>query len=240
MVMVALHLGSGLATAEHVATLLAVLLDIDGTLVDSNDAHARAWEYALLHFGHDIAFEKLRGLIGKGGDKLLAEAVGIDAESPHGKQIDQLRGRTFMRDYLPRLRPFPKARELLLRLREDGLLLVVATSAKRSEMAALLEVCEASDVIHAHTSSDDAENSKPDPDILQAALQKAKVSASESSMLGDTPYDVEAARRCGMGTVAVRSGGWGDVALEGALAIYADVGDLLAHYEQSPFARRPG
>jgi HAD superfamily hydrolase (TIGR01509 family) len=221
-----------------VATLLAVLLDIDGTLVDSNDAHARAWEDALGHFGHSVPFEKLRALIGKGGDKLLAEAAGVDKDSPHGKQIDQLRERMFMRDHLPKLRPFPKARELLLRLRDDGLLLVVATSAKRSEMKALLEVCQASDVIHAHTSSDDADNSKPDPDIIQAALQKAEVSASESSMLGDTPYDVEAARRCGVGTVAVRSGGWGDAALEGALAIYGDVADLLAHYEQSPFVRR--
>jgi HAD superfamily hydrolase (TIGR01509 family) len=220
-----------------VATLLAVLLDIDGTLVDSNDAHAHAWEDALRHFGHDVPFEKVRALIGKGGDKLLAEAAGIDPGSPLGKEIDQLRGRTFMRDYLPQLRPFPKARELLLRLRDDGLLLVVATSAKRSEMAALLEVCEASDLVHAHTSSDDADNSKPAPDILQAALQKAHVSASEGAMLGDTPYDVEAARRCGLGTVAVRSGGWGDAALKGALAVYADVADLLAHYDQSPFAR---
>jgi HAD superfamily hydrolase (TIGR01509 family) len=223
-----------------VATLLAVLLDIDGTLVDSNDAHARAWETALEHFGHDVAFEKLRALIGKGGDKLLAEAVGVDKDSPLGKQIDQLRERTFMRDYLPRLRPFPKARELLLRLREDGLFLVVATSAKPSEMDALLELCGASDVVHARTSSNDAENSKPDPDIIQAALQKAKVSPSESSMLGDTPYDIEAARRCGVGTVAVRSGGWGNAELKGALAIYGDVADVLAHYEQSPFAHAIG
>jgi HAD superfamily hydrolase (TIGR01509 family) len=223
-----------------VATLLAALLDIDGTLVDSNDAHARAWEDALRHFGHDVAFETLRALIGKGGDKLLAEVLGVDKNSALGKQIEQRRQRTFIVDYLPRLKPFPKARELLLRLRDDGLILVVATSAKRSEMDALLEICRASDLIHAHTSSDDADNSKPDPDIIQAALQKAEVSASESAMLGDTPYDIEAARRCGVGTVAVRSGGWEDAALEGALAIYADVADLLAHYEQSPFAGRRG
>jgi HAD superfamily hydrolase (TIGR01509 family) len=223
-----------------VATLLAALLDIDGTLVDSNDAHARAWEEALRHFGHDVAFEQLRALIGKGGDKLLAETAGVDKDSAQGKQIDQLRQRTFMRDYLPRLKPFPKARDLLLRLRDDGLFLVVATSAKRSEMNALLEICGATDVIHAHTSGDDADNSKPDPDIIQAALRKAQVSASESSMLGDTPYDIEAARRCGVGTVALRSGGWGDAALEDALAIYDDVEDLLAHYEQSSFARRRG
>jgi HAD superfamily hydrolase (TIGR01509 family) len=229
-----------LAASEHVANLRAVLLDIDGTLVDSNDAHARAWEEALDHFGHSVPFDRLRALIGKGGDKLLAEVARIDKETPQGKQIDQLRERTFVRDYLPRLKPFPKARELLLRLREDGLRLVVATSAKRSEMDALLELCGASDLVHAHTSSDEADKSKPDPDIIQAALRKAEASAGECSMLGDTPYDVEAAGRCGVSAVGLRSGGWGDAELEGALAIYDDVADLLAHYEQSPFAQRRG
>lgn len=220
------------------AALRAVLLDIDGTLVDSNDAHAHAWEEALRHFGHDVPFEKVRALIGKGGDKLLAEAAGIDKETPHGKAIDQRRERTFKRDYLPRLKPFPEARELLRRLREEGLCLVVATSAQRAEMDALLELCGASELIDANTSSDDADKSKPDPDIIQAALRKADVSANEALMLGDTPYDLEAARRSGVETVAVRSGGWGDDALAGALAIYTDVADLRAHYDESPFARR--
>lgn len=219
------------------ATLRAVLLDIDGTLVDSNDAHARAWQGALEHFGHSVAFETLRALIGKGGDKLLAEAVGVDKASPHGEAVDALRGRTFLREELPRLRPFPRARDLLVRLRDDGLRLVVATSAKRAEMDALLELCAATDLIDANTSSDDADNSKPDPDIVEAALQKGGVSAGESLMLGDTPYDVEAARRCGVSTVAVRSGGWDDAALDGALEIYDDVAALLARYDDSPFAR---
>jgi HAD superfamily hydrolase (TIGR01509 family) len=218
----------------------AVLLDIDGTLVDSNDAHAQAWEEALAHFGHRLPFARVRALIGKGGDKLLAEAAGIDKESALGKQIDQRRERTFMRDFLPRLKPFPGARELLLRLRDDGVRRVVATSAKRSEMEALLDICGASGLIDAHTSSDDADNSKPDPDIIQAALQKAGVPASASVMLGDTPYDLEASSRCDVGSVAVRSGGWEDAALASALAIYDDVADLLAHYAESPLALRRG
>jgi HAD superfamily hydrolase (TIGR01509 family) len=215
-----------------------VLLDIDGTLVDSNDAHARAWKDALDHFNHSVPFEKVRALIGKGGDKLLAEVAGIDKNSPHGKEIDHVRERTFMRDHLPQLKPFPRAQELLQRLRDDGLRLVVATSAKGSEMEALLDICGAADLVHAHTTSDDVDNSKPDPDIIQAALKKGEASASESLMLGDTPYDVEASRRCGVSTVGVRSGGWGDGELDGALAIYDDVADLLAHYDQSPFARQ--
>lgn len=214
-----------------------MLLDIDGTLVDSNDAHARAWKDALEHFGHEVAFERVRALIGKGGDKLLAEAAGLDKASPHGKEIDHWRERAFMRDHLPRLKPFPMVQELLVRLRDDGLRLVVATSAKRAEMDALLDICGARHLMHAHASSDDAEKSKPDPDIVQAALQKADVPAAESLMLGDTPYDVEAAQLGGVSTVAVRSGGWNDAALQSALAIYDDVADLLSHYDASPFTR---
>jgi HAD superfamily hydrolase (TIGR01509 family) len=223
-----------------VSIVRAVLLDIDGTLVDSNDAHARAWQTALEHFGHRVPFEKLRALIGKGGDKLLAEAVGIDESSAHGKEVSQLRERIFLHDHVPHLKPFPKARELLQRMRDDGHRLVVATSAKRSEMDVLLEICGARDLVHANTSSDDADNSKPDPDIIQAALQKAEVPAEASLMLGDTPYDVAAATRAGVGTVALRSGGWGDAALHGALAIYADVAAVLSEYDDSPFAQRGG
>jgi HAD superfamily hydrolase (TIGR01509 family) len=217
----------------------AVLLDIDGTLIDSNDAHARAWEQAARHFGHEIPFDRLRALIGKGGDKLLAEAAGIDKDSAQGQAIDELRGQLFMRDHLPRLKPFPQARELLVRMRDDGLRLVVATSAKQEEMNALLDVVGARDLVHAQTSSDDAERSKPDPDIIHAALTQAQVPGEAALMLGDTPYDIEAASRSGVRTVAVRSGGWGDGALEGALAIYNDVADLLALYDASPFSVGP-
>lgn len=220
------------------ADLRAVLLDVDGTLVDSNDAHARAWVDALEHFGHAASFEQVRRLIGKGGDKLLRELADIDVESEQGKEIEQLRGQLFMHEHLPQLRPFPKARELLLRLRRDGLYLVVATSAKQAEMDALLEVCGAREIVDACTSSDDAERSKPDPDIIRAALAKAEALPSECLMLGDTPYDVESARRAYVPTVALRSGGWADGDLAHAVAIYDDVADLLAHYAQSPFAKR--
>jgi HAD superfamily hydrolase (TIGR01509 family) len=218
----------------------AVLLDVDGTLVDSNDAHARAWEQALAHHGHNIPFERLRSLIGKGGDKLLAEAAGVDQRSPHGRAIDTLRTQLFRRGYLPRLRPTPGARELVLRLRQAGLRLVVATSAKAAELQGLLDVCGARELVHAHTSSDDAERSKPDPDIVQAALQQASVPAGAALMLGDTPYDIEAARRCGVSTVALRCGGWDDAALAGAAAIYDDPAELLKRFEESPFRLAPG
>jgi HAD superfamily hydrolase (TIGR01509 family) len=216
----------------------AVLLDIDGTLVDSNDAHARAWADTLAQFGHDVPFERVRSLIGEGGDKLLIQVAGIEKDSPEGQRIDKARGERFMCDYMPHLKPLPKARELLGRMREDGLTLVAATSAKKAEMDALLELCGANDLVHAATSSDDADRSKPDPDIIQAALVKAKATPTAALMLGDTPYDIDAARRAGVDALAVRSGGWGTEALDGAIAIYDDVADLLARYADSPLGRR--
>jgi HAD superfamily hydrolase (TIGR01509 family) len=216
----------------------AVLLDIDGTLVDSNDAHARAWVDTLAQFGHDVPFERVRSLIGKGGDKLLIQAAGIEKDSQEGQRIDKARAERFMRGYLPHIKPQPQARELLARMREDGLTLVVATSAKKAEMDALLDICGAQDLVHAETSSDDADRSKPDPDIVVAALQKAKVAPTAALMLGDTPYDVDAARRAGVDALAVRSGGWDTAALDGAIAIYDDVADLLARYADSPLGRR--
>jgi HAD superfamily hydrolase (TIGR01509 family) len=212
----------------------AILLDIDGTLVDSNDAHAHAWVLAFQHYGHSVTFEQVRALIGKGGDKLVQELVGIDVKSPRGKELEEYRGGLFMRDYLPRLQPFAHVRELLQRLADDGYYLVVATSAKNAEMTQLLEVCGVQDLIHACTSSEDVEQSKPDPDIIHAALATANAQPAESLLLGDTPYDITAAKNAQVQTIALRSGGWDDAALAAAIAIYDDVADLLARYDQSP------
>jgi phosphoglycolate phosphatase-like HAD superfamily hydrolase len=140
----------------------AVLLDIDGTLIDSNDAHARAWVDAFAEFGRTVPFERVRPLIGKGGDKLMPEVSGLDSESGEGKRISERRAALFRERYLPTIKPFPRATELLERLRADGINLVVATSAKKDELEPLLAICDASRLISARTSSDDAENSKPD------------------------------------------------------------------------------
>lgn len=214
--------------------LRAVLLDVDGTLVDSNDAHARAWVDAFAEFGREVAFERVRPLIGKGGDKLMPEVSGLDPESVEGTRLAARRAAIFRERYLPKVEAFPRATELLQRLHADGLTLVVATSAKKAELEPLLELCRATHLVTARTSSDDAENSKPDPDIVAAALARAKVPASDALMLGDTPYDIEAAARAAVDTIALRSGGWDDAALVRALAIYSSASDLLAHYDESP------
>jgi HAD superfamily hydrolase (TIGR01509 family) len=215
-----------------------VLLDIDGTLVNSNDAHAHAWFQAMSEAGVKADIATVRRLIGKGGDKLLPEATGIDPESAKGKAISDRRGEIFKADHLPTLLPFPGVRELLTRMKAEGLRLAVASSAKEDELKGLLPVCGADEFVEASTSSDDAENSKPDPDIIHAALETLKLPADRVILLGDTPYDVEAATRAGVEVVALRCGGWGDADLAGAVAVYENPGDLLARFGESPFARR--
>lgn len=214
------------------------LLDIDGTLVDSNDAHAHAWVQALAEHQITVSFEKVRNLIGKGGDKLLPEAAGIDAQSAEGKAISKLRGELFQRDYLPHLSSFPKVFELMARMKKSGLRLVVASSAKDDELHGLLRICGADEFIDEKTSSDDAPNSKPSPDIVEAALKKIGLPADQVLLLGDTPYDVEAAGRAGVAAVGLRCGGWKDADLAGAIAIYDDPADLLLHFDSSPFRKR--
>ena len=215
----------------------AVILDVDGTLVDSNDAHAAAWIDAAREAGHDVPLEKARRLIGMGGDKLVPELLGIEQDSPEGKRIGERRKEIFKTRYLPNLGAFPDTDKLLQRMHETGIKLVVASSAEADELEVLLEIAGASGLVEERTSSSDAEHSKPDPDIVQVAVSSAGVDASETIMLGDTPYDLEAATRAGVRLVAVRCGGWNDEDFGGAIAVYDAPADILAHYDTSPFAR---
>lgn len=218
-------------------SLRTILLDIDGTLIDSNDGHARAWVAALARHGYDVPFERVRPLIGKGGDKVLPELTGLDPDSGEAERIGAARAEIFGRDELPALRPTPGARALLEHLRDLGYDLVVATSAKEAEVTALLTQAGVADLIGTAASADDAERSKPHPDIVQAALGKAGSQPSQSIMLGDTPYDVEAATRARVPIVALRCGGWDDASLAGAAAVYDHPADLLARFGDSPIGR---
>jgi HAD superfamily hydrolase (TIGR01509 family) len=214
-----------------------VLLDIDGTLIDSNDAHASSWVDVFREFGReDITFDRVRPLIGMGGDKLLPRLTGLDHESDLARRMTARRKEVFNTMYLPRLRAFPGVHELLARFKEDGLRLVVATSAEREELNKLLEQAGLEELVDRKTSSSDADRSKPDPDIIHAALTRGKLTAGEAVMLGDTPYDVEAAGRAGVVCVAVRCGGWDDRALAGAVEIHDDAAALLSSYQNTIFA----
>lgn len=218
--------------------LQGVLVDVDGTLIDSNDAHAQAWVEALARGGIHVSFARVRRLIGMGSDHLLPQLTGIDLQSARGQELRQWRKEIFISRYLPILRPFPGARALLQRMRDDGLQLVVASSAEAEELDALLRTAGVSDLIATTTSSSDADHSKPNPDILQAALARASLASANVLMLGDTPYDIAAAQTAGIDTVVFRCGGWTDAQLTGAIAIYEDPADLLAHYATSPFVQR--
>jgi HAD superfamily hydrolase (TIGR01509 family) len=212
----------------------AVILDVDGTLIDTNDAHAHAWVDVCRDFGYEVAFGEVRRMIGMGGDRVLPRLTGQSEDSDIGKEMKERRGKIFRERYLPGCRPFPGARELLQRMKDEGMTLVVATSASKDDMAALLKAANVDDLIEAKASSSDADASKPAPDIVEAALANAGAEASDAVMLGDTPYDVKASNRAGVRCIALRSGGWDDDALADAAAIYTDTADLLAHFGESP------
>ncbi len=219
--------------------LKGAILDIDGTLIDSNDAHAHAWIEAMTEQGYTIPFEKVRPLIGMGGDKVLPEVLGISKDSPQGKTLDQRRSEIFQQRYLPSVRAFPHAGELLQHMHDQGLKLVIATSSKKEELNKLLNIIgpHISDLFTQETTSSDAPQSKPNPEVVEVALQKSGSKPDEVVMIGDTAFDIEAAAKAGVKTIAFRCGGWSDSDLKGAIAIYNDPADLLAHYDKSPLAR---
>ena len=200
----------------------AAIFDVDGTLVDSNHAHAGAFVEAFHEFGFEIPFEKARRLIGKGSDKLIPELIGRYDEA-----IAERKKAIFRQRYLPALRAFACVEALLAALRSRGLKLALASSAAADELDALLEVAHAGRYFDAKTDADDAERSKPDPDIVQAALRKLALPAGRCVMVGDTPYDAQAAHRAGVAFVGVRCGGWPDADLRRALGVYDDPCDLL-------------
>lgn len=218
--------------------LKAILLDIDGTLVRSNDEHAQAWADALRQFGYDVPWQEIRSWIGMGGDKILPRIDQRlnDKEKP-GTEISRVRQEIFLSQYLPQLRPQDGARALLEQLRARSLRRVAATSAKRDELDSILAAGGISGCIDIATTADDAARSKPDADVIEAALKKAGLSADEGIYLGDTPYDVAAAHKAEMIVVALRCGGWGDADLRDAEAIYDSPAELLRRLDESPIGR---
>lgn len=217
----------------------AVIFDVDGTLVDSVDLHAQAWKEAFQHFGYDFDLGEVRHQIGKGSDKLIPHFLPPKEVDHIGKELDQYRGKLWKSKYLPLVKAFPKVRELFERILQDGKRIVLASSAKGDELEAYKKIAGIDDLVEKETSSDDVENSKPDPDIIHAAMQKlGGVHPHEVIMVGDTPYDVEAAKKADVPTIAVLCGGFPEVELNGAgaVAIYRNPEDLLQHYEDSPLA----
>lgn len=220
----------------------AVIFDVDGTLIDSVDLHAQAWQDAFREFGHEIAFDAIRGQIGKGGDQLLPVFLSQAEIDAQGKALESRRSEIVKQRYLSQVKPFPKVRDLLQRIQADGMRIALASSAKADELEVYKKAAHIEDLLQAETSSDDAEASKPNPDIFEAALQQlGGLRADQAIVVGDTPYDAEAAGKAGLRTIGLLCGGWPDDALKqaGCIATYRDPADLLDRYDSSPLARSP-
>jgi HAD superfamily hydrolase (TIGR01509 family) len=218
----------------------AVIFDIDGTLLDSVDLHAAAWVEAFRHFGVEVAEAEVRRQIGKGGDQLMPVFLPAERVEREGSAIEDYRSDLFKRDYLPKVTPFPGVRALFARIRAEGHVIALASSGKESEVAHYQEILGIADLVDVATSSDDADRSKPHPDIFEAAVKKlAPRKVRDILVVGDTPYDAEAARKAGLPTLGVLCGGFpeADLSAAGCIAIYRDPQDLLNGYDASPMAR---
>ncbi|MEE7457203.1 HAD family hydrolase [Methylorubrum populi] len=215
----------------------AVVFDIDGTLLDSVDLHARAWVEAFAQFDIEMEEAQVRRQIGKGGDQLLPVFVDEARLARDGEAIESYRSDLFKRDYLPLARPFPGVRVLLSHVRDAGQIVALASSGKASEVENYQKILGITDLVDVVTTADDAERSKPHPDIFEAVLSKLSGLPKEAVMVvGDTPYDVQAAAKAGLSTIGVLCGGFPEAELSaaGCVAIYRDPQDLLDGYARSP------
>ena len=215
--------------------LKAVLFDIDGTLVDTVDMHAEAWQRAFAHFGKEVAFADVRSQIGKGGDQLMPEFLSKAEVEKIGDDLEKWRGELFLKEYLPRAQAFPKVRELFERLRADGVQLALASSCKEPELETYKALCRIEDLIEEATTSEDAARTKPHPDVFEAALKGlGKVSPRDVIVVGDSPYDAMAAKKIDLQAVGVLCGGFpaAELTEAGFGAVYGGPADLLERYDE--------
>jgi HAD superfamily hydrolase (TIGR01549 family) len=214
----------------------AIIFDMDGTLLDSVDLNALSWHQAFKTFGYAVSFEQARSQIGKGGDHLLPTFLSEEEIADHGDAIEAWRADYFRTHYLACLRPFSAVPDLLQRLRASGLKIAVASSAKQDELDKYLDMVGIRDLVDVTTCSEDAESSKPSPDIFQSALQKLGVAPDRAIAVGDTPYDAQAAAKAGMRSIGVLCGGFSEQSLldAGCCAVYPGPAALLACLDTSP------
>ena len=215
---------------------VAVLLDIDGTLVDSNYLHIDAWDRAFVTAGHPVEIWRIHRAIGMDSGKLIERLLGEDAvDAAEAVQREHTLLYSHMTD---RLRVITGARELLEELSRRGHVVVLATSAPQDELENLLDVLHVDDAIDVVTSGEDVDAAKPDPGLIQIALERASVPARRAVMVGDSVWDIEAAARAGVTSIGVRTGGYSaeELLTAGAAAVYDDVAHLLAELDRSPLS----
>ena len=222
-------------------TIEAVIFDVDGTLINSVDQHAKAWLWAFARHGHDIPFDDIRAQIGKGGDQLMPVFLSAEEIDHIGETMTSERADFFKDEYLPHLHAFPMVRELFQRIKADGKRVILASSAKADEVERYARIAEVDDLIEPSASADDAEKSKPHPDIFHAALAKlGGLDPSRAIVVGDTPWDAQAAAKAGLKTIGLLCGGFAksDLKDAGCIAIYTNPAELLLSYDESPLGAR--
>jgi HAD superfamily hydrolase (TIGR01509 family) len=214
--------------------MAVAILDIDGTLVDTNYQHALAWYRAFRK--HDVVLPiwRIHRHIGMGGDQLLPELTSEEFEREHGEAVREDETDLYMQ-MIGEVEPMRDARKLIEQLKARGHSALLASSAKQDEVDHYLELLDARELADGWTSSADVESTKPEPDLVHSALQKAGADASEAVMIGDTPFDVEAAKRAGVPTIAVMSGGFSEAELRdaGASAVFESVAELLERLDET-------
>ncbi|MFL5350410.1 MAG: HAD family hydrolase [Hyalangium sp.] len=214
-----------------------VIFDVDGTLVDSVDEHAEAWRRAFLEFGRDVPFAHVRSQIGKGADQLIPVFFNDEELAQFGKELEEHRSQLFLKEFLPKIRAFPKVRELFQRLRKEGFHIALASSAKEEELKQYVKLCRIQGLYEESTSKDEVDKSKPHPDIFQVALkQLGNPEASTTVVVGDTPYDALAAGKVSLPTVGMLCGGFPaeDLRAAGCRVLIKDPAELLARLEAAP------
>lgn len=218
--------------------LQAVIFDLDGTLLDSVDLHAIAWQEALVQFGHDVSFEETRSQIGKGGDKLIPYFLSKAQQADHSDALESWREKRFNENYLPLVRPFSAVPDLLKRVRSAGLKVAVASSAKKDQLDQYLDIARIADLVDEATASGDVQESKPAPDVFEAVLKKLKIKGADAVAVGDTPYDAEAARKAGVKPIGVLCGGFLEAELRdaGCVDVYPGPASIYCRFDTSLLA----
>ena len=216
----------------------AALFDLDGTLIDTVDLHAAAWQQAFERFGKEVSYEEVRSQIGKGGDQLIPTFLSPEENERFGAELEEYRSALYSREYLPLATAFPGARELVEQVRRAGMVVAIASSCKKAELDHNLRLVGIEELVSAALTGDDIEESKPHPDVFEAALDRVGVAPYQSLAIGDSPYDAIAAARAGVRTIGVLCGGFPRETLldAGCIALYDGPADLLASFDTSPLS----
>ena len=212
---------------------MIAVLDIDGTLVDTNYQHAIAWHRALRAHDAHVAAWRIHRHIGMGGDKIVAALCGDEFEAQHGDDVRETEGERYM-ELIGEVEPFDGARGLIEDLKRDGHTVVLASSAKPREVDCYLDLLDARELADAWTHSEDVAETKPAPDLVRTALEKA--GGGDAVMVGDTPWDIQAAAAADVPTVAVLTGGFSEAELRdaGAVAVFENMEQLRAGLSATP------